>query len=273
VTSTGETQQERDKRRRQRQLFDAVAGQYEQSRPGYPAPVIEFIIATAGLQPGARVLEIGCGTGQLTAQLAGRGLRLTAIDIGQAMIAAARQHVADRAVRFEATSFEALAAAAASFDLVVSSAAFHWIDPQIAFSKTARLLRPGGWIALLGTAERYADPVGAGLRELWLRHGDTGGAWDSRPSDPVAITATGLFGPVTGLTDEREVRLPAATVVALEQTRATYLGWPAATQRRFTEDLIQLLSSHPVVPTLRHTPVAMAPRATAAPSQPRVDRF
>jgi SAM-dependent methyltransferase len=34
------------------------------------------------------------------------------------------------------------------FDLVISSAAFHWIDPEVAFGKSARLLRPGGWLAL-----------------------------------------------------------------------------------------------------------------------------
>ncbi|MDA8322886.1 MAG: methyltransferase domain-containing protein [Actinomycetota bacterium] len=43
----------------------------------------------------------------------------------------------------------------ASFDLVISSAAFHWIEPDVAFSKSARLLRLGGWLALLGAEERY----------------------------------------------------------------------------------------------------------------------
>jgi ubiquinone/menaquinone biosynthesis C-methylase UbiE len=57
------------------------------------------VCAIAGIGPGADVLEVGCGTGQLTRQLAGRSLELTAIDIGPAMTAAARRTVADPMAR------------------------------------------------------------------------------------------------------------------------------------------------------------------------------
>ena len=86
---------------------------------------MEFVAATAGLGPGAAVLEVGCGTGQLTERLAGSGFRLTAIDIGPSMVAAAQRRLAGAGVSFQVTSFEDLAAADASFDLVISSAAFH----------------------------------------------------------------------------------------------------------------------------------------------------
>src|SRR6201994_2957909 len=92
--SVPESEPEQAKRHRQRMLFDAIAGQYEQARPGYPAPVVDFVAATAGLGSGATVLEIGCGTGQLTERLAGRGYRLTAIDVGPAMVDAARGRLA-----------------------------------------------------------------------------------------------------------------------------------------------------------------------------------
>lgn len=73
--------------------------------------------STAGLGPGAAVLEVGCGTGQLTEQLAWSGFRLTAIDIGASMIAAARRRLTDAEVSFQVTSFEDLDAVEASFDL------------------------------------------------------------------------------------------------------------------------------------------------------------
>jgi ubiquinone/menaquinone biosynthesis C-methylase UbiE len=142
VAIEAESERDRDKRRRQRTLFDGIAERYEESRPGYPARVTEFVTTTANLAPGAEILEIGCGTG------------------------------------------EDLAAAEESFDLIISSAAFHWIDPEVAFGKSARLLRPGGWLALLGTDEQYDHPLGPALDDLWVSHGDTGGAWDSRPSAP-----------------------------------------------------------------------------------------
>jgi ubiquinone/menaquinone biosynthesis C-methylase UbiE len=188
-----ESGRERDKRYFQRNLFDGIADRYEASRPGYPLRVVEFVAATAGLGPGASVLEIGCGTGQLTERLARFGFRLTAIDIGPSLIAAARRRVADPDVSFQVTSFEDLAADDSSFDLVLSSAAFHWIDPEVAFSRSARLLRPGGWLALLGAEEQYDAPLGVALEPLWVTHGDTGGAWERRPSDPEAFAATGLL--------------------------------------------------------------------------------
>ena len=70
VTTGTESERERNKRHYQRALFDGIAERYEVSRPGYPAHVVEFVTATAGLGPGAAVLEVGCGTGQLTERLA-----------------------------------------------------------------------------------------------------------------------------------------------------------------------------------------------------------
>jgi ubiquinone/menaquinone biosynthesis C-methylase UbiE len=258
VAIGAESEGDRDKRRHQRTLFNDIAERYEESRPGYPARVAEFVTATAGLAPGAAILEIGCGTGQLTEQLACHGFHLTAIDIGPAMVAAARRRLAEPGVSFRVTSFEDLVAADGSFDLVISGAAFHWIDPEVAFGKSARLLRPGGWFALLGTEERYDHPLGTALNDLWIRHGDTGGAWDRRPSDPEAIAATGLFGAPVCLADRQQAVLAADEVIGLESTRATFLSWSYATQRRFTEELRRALEPQPAVHLTRHTAVTMA---------------
>ncbi len=264
VANGTESERDRDKRHFQRTLFDSIAARYAESRPGYPAHIVEFVAATAGLGPGAAVLEIGCGTGQLTTRLACFGFRLTAIDIGPSMIAAARRRLsgAGAGISFQVTSFEDLAAADASFDLVISGAAFHWVDPEVAFSKSARLLRPGGWLALLGTEEAYDDPLGAALDALWVTHGDTGGAWERRPSDPEAIAAAGLFGPPACLADRQRAILPAGDVIALESTRAAFLSWPHDTQRHFTGDLRRLLEPQPAVHLTRYTSVTMAQALT-----------
>jgi ubiquinone/menaquinone biosynthesis C-methylase UbiE len=259
VTTGSESERERDKRRHQRALFDAIAERYEASRPGYPGHVVESIISAAGLGPGAMVLEVGCGTGQLTERLARRRLQVTAIDIGASMIAAARRRVTGAGVSFQVTSFEGLDAEDVSFDLVISAAAFHWVDPEVAFPKSARLLRPGGWLALLGAEERYDEPLGAALDVLWATHGDTGGAWQRRPSDPEAIAATGLFGAPSCLTDSQRAILAPGDVTALESTRAAFLSWPQDTQRRFAGELGRLLEPQPAVHLTRHTSVTMAP--------------
>jgi len=252
-----EPERAREKRHFQRTLFDGVAELYEASRPGYPPSVAEFVAATAGIAPGAAVLEVGCGTGQLTELLVSLGVRPTAIDIGPSMIDAARRRIGD-SVSFQVTSFEEFPAADASFDLVISSAAFHWIDPEVRYSKPARLLRSGGWLALLGSEDRYDEPLGAVLEDMWRAGTDTGGAWQQRPGDPGVIAASGLFAaPVVHQHTERVTR-PAADVIGVECTRATFLGWPADVRQAFTGELSEYLRAQPEVHLTRHTSVTMA---------------
>ena len=115
-----------------------------------------------------------------------------------------------------------------------------------------------GWLALLGTEERYDDPLGTALDALWVKRGDAGGAWERRPSDPEAIAATGLFGTSACLADRQQTILPPGDVIGLESTRATFLSWPHDIQRHFTGELRQLLESQSVVHLTRCTSVTMA---------------
>src|SRR4051812_33720160 len=75
-------------RRRYGAGFDAVADDYARERPTYPDELIDA--ACEGLRPGDRVLEIGCGTGQLTASLLARGLAVDALDRAPNMLRIAR---------------------------------------------------------------------------------------------------------------------------------------------------------------------------------------
>jgi ubiquinone/menaquinone biosynthesis C-methylase UbiE len=99
-----ETPEQRRVREQRRALFGSVAELYDAARRGYPGEIVDAVLANAAIGPGAAVLEIGCGTGQLTRQLAGRALRLTAIDIGPAMVQVARRNVADGTPRFQVCS-------------------------------------------------------------------------------------------------------------------------------------------------------------------------
>jgi ubiquinone/menaquinone biosynthesis C-methylase UbiE len=258
VSKGAETEQERSKRRRQRTLFDGAARLYQDSRPGYPSHVVEFVVSTAGLDAGSTVLEVGCGTGQLTEPLARFGFSVTAIDIGPSMIAEARDRLSGSAVSFLVSSFEDFAAPDASFGLVISGAAFHWIDPEVKFAKSARLLRPGGWLALLGTEERYDDPFGTALAGMWAARGDTGGAWVTQRADTEVIAGTGLFDKPVHRTDTQRIDRPADAVIAVENTRATSLSWPDDVRRGFTDELRHHLRSQPEVPLVQQTSVTMA---------------
>jgi ubiquinone/menaquinone biosynthesis C-methylase UbiE len=260
MAAGAESEQERRKRRRQRTLFDGVARLYDDSRLGYPSEIVEFVLATAGAGAGSDVLEVGCGTGQLTEQLARHGLRLTAIDIGASMVAAARRRLDGAAVAIQVASFEDFEATDASFDLIASGTAYHWVDPEFRFRKPARLLRPGGWLALLETGERYEDPLGAALRRMWVARSTDGGAWVGRPHHAATeiVAGTGLFEPAIHRTHTQRIVRSAEAVIGVENTRATSLSWPDDVRREFTAELRQQLGAATEVYVIQETSVTMA---------------
>jgi ubiquinone/menaquinone biosynthesis C-methylase UbiE len=253
-----ESEGDRRKRLSQRALFDDVAELYDATRRSYPNEIVEEIVRTAELEPGLSVLEIGCGTGQLTRRLAGRGLDITAIDIGPAMIAGSQRNVNDPKVAFQVSSFEDFQASQA-FDLIVSATAFHWVDPDLGLAKAADILRPSGWLALLSTGERYREPLRSTLRQLWAKYNPGQAKWV--PGAPWAepLRETDLFGTVVEATHEQALELAARTVLGVECTRATYLGFNPIAQQGFAADLEALLQPAPTVSLVQETYLAMAP--------------
>ena len=130
--------------------FNEVAALYDEIRPGYSSDTIDAIVALADLSPGARILEIGCGTGQITLPLAARGYAITGLERGDALAAlTARKCRAYPGVEIVPTSFEAWPLQAGAFDLVVAAQAFHWIVPATGCARAAQALRPRGSIALV----------------------------------------------------------------------------------------------------------------------------
>ena len=96
------------------------------------------------------MLEVGCGTGQLTRGLVARGLRVTALEPGKSLIALARQNL-ERAgeVEFVNAQFEDALLPREQFKAVFSASAFHWVDPGVSWQKTADVLVSGGTLALM----------------------------------------------------------------------------------------------------------------------------
>src|SRR5919198_2175367 len=139
-------------RRRLRTTFEEVPELYERARPLYPAELFDDLAAYAGLTPGSRVLEIGCGTGQATLPLAERGLEVVCVELGAGLAAVARRKLAGFPhVEVVHALFEDWEAEDASFDAAVAFTAFHWVDPEVKYAKPARLLRPGGTLAVAET--------------------------------------------------------------------------------------------------------------------------
>jgi SAM-dependent methyltransferase len=115
-----------------RDSFETVADLYARVRPGYPAALFDDLAAIAGLGPASAVLEVGCGAGQATGDLAARAGRLVALDPGEKLVEAARRRVSAAAqAEFLVARFEDYAPPPGGFDLVASAQAWHWVDPAL----------------------------------------------------------------------------------------------------------------------------------------------
>ncbi|MFG3054296.1 class I SAM-dependent methyltransferase [Kitasatospora sp. NPDC048239] len=135
--------------------FGAMAQAYERFRPGYPAELLDLVLAYAG-RPVRTALEIGAGTGKATRLFAGRGVAVTATEPDEAMLAELRKHV-PAGVRTERAAFEVLPLGE-RYGLVYAAASLHWTNPVGRWPRMAALLAPGGVFASFGSPVRLADP-------------------------------------------------------------------------------------------------------------------
>ncbi len=132
------------------EVFDQVAGEYDRHRPGYPEQLIDLVCELAGLERGDRVLEIGCGTGQLTRSLLARGLRVTAIEPGAQLAGLAQQRLQGTGeLELVNARLEDVRLPHGNFRAVFSASAIHWVDPDVGWQRAADALVPDGTVALI----------------------------------------------------------------------------------------------------------------------------
>lgn len=135
--------------------FDTAAELYDRARPGFADAAVDWV-----LPPGARrVLDLGAGTGKLTASLMARGLDIVAVDRSPNMLARLRANLPG--VRTMIGTAEATGLPAASVDAIVVGSAFHWFARPQAEEEMARVLVPGGRVGLFWNRR---DPAAATTR-------------------------------------------------------------------------------------------------------------
>lgn len=130
--------------------FTTRAGNYARYRPGYPPEAVTLLKQCCGLSPRAVVADVGSGTGILTALLLESGAEVIGVEPNGAMRAVAEAALRDRP-RFRSVdgSAEHTTLAGESVDLLVAGQAFHWFDVPKARVEALRVIREGGWGALL----------------------------------------------------------------------------------------------------------------------------
>lgn len=135
--------------------FSSRVENYVKYRPGYPAAVIDTLRAKCGLSPKSVVADVGSGTGLLSQRFLDAGCTVIGIEPNAEMRAAGERLLADypnftsRDGAAEETSLPD-----ASVDFAAAGQAFHWFDPVKARLEFLRILRPGGWVALVWNERR-----------------------------------------------------------------------------------------------------------------------
>ncbi len=135
--------------------FGNAAADYERGRPGWPQDAVDFF----ELPRTATVLDLAAGTGKLTRVLVSRFARVIAVEPSDDMRAVLEEVVPD-AVALPGSA-EAIPLADSSVDAAFVADAFHWFGTQEVVAEVARVLRPGGILALLwlGRSTRVTPPL------------------------------------------------------------------------------------------------------------------
>jgi SAM-dependent methyltransferase len=236
-----------------RRTFDEVAELYARARASYPPEVVDDVLELGGLRRGSRIVEIGCGTGQATADLARRGLEITCVELGARLAEVARRELASfPSVRVVTADFERWQADEAPYDGVVAFTAFHWLDPQTRYERAASVLRRGGALAVVKAGQvdpPGVDPFFAEVQDDYRAAGMSG---DGAPVAPDAVPdlreemeASGLFDRVTVRRRQWQVPTTADEYVALLGTASDHLLLPAERREELFERIRRRIESRP----------------------------
>ena len=173
--------------------FTGLADIYAKHRPAYPAEIVAALCARAEAAGGPRVaIDIGCGTGIATLGLA-QGLpdwQVIASEPNADMLGKARVTCAGQAnIAFMPNGAEALPGEDAGVGLVLAAQALHWFDMPSFFAEAARVLAPGGIIAILYNNRQTAVSAVLSEVESYLEENDESYSRDYRARDTQALLA------------------------------------------------------------------------------------
>ncbi|WP_037077376.1 class I SAM-dependent methyltransferase [Pseudonocardia spinosispora] len=246
-----------------RDTFDSVAAVYEAVRPDYPEQLFDTLVDAAGLSVGDRLVEIGCATGKATVPLARRGFRITGVEIGPRMVAAARRALAGfPAVTIVESAFEDWRPPAGHrFDLVFAATAWHWLDPATRYGHAFELLRPGGHLATWSAGHVFpdgGDPFFADIQEIYdeigegMKEGEKQWRPGELPDGRAEVEASGLFDTVTVRHFDWEISYTAEEYLKLLDTFSGHIAMRPWQRDRLYGEIRRRLALRPDGRLRRH---------------------
>lgn len=220
------------------------ADTYAQGRPDYPPELQAWLRDEVGLGPGAAAVDLGAGTGKFTPRLVATGADVTAIEPVAEMLA--RLQAALPGVRGLQGTATAMPLADVAMDAVVCAQAFHWFATREALDEIARVLKPGGRLALVWNQRDARVPWVARLDALVNPHeGDVPrfykGDWRKAFPHPD-------FGELQAREFSHQHRGAAEDVVVKRVLSTSFISaLPPAQQQAVEADLRALVASEPAL--------------------------
>jgi SAM-dependent methyltransferase len=252
-----------NRREQRRTTFDSAADLYQRARPEYPPGLYDALIATAALRVGDRLLEVGCATGKATLPLARRGFRITCVEIGPALAAAARRSLAGlEAIDVIECAFEAWSPPVVEpFDLVFAATVWHWLDSAVRYERAWQLLRPAGHLAFWSASHVLpagGDPFFAELQEVYEEIGEglpENATWPQPGELPDAreeIELSGRFDDVVVRQFDWEVAYDAEQYIRLLNTFSDHIAMEQWQRDRLYTEIRRRLAQRPDGRLRRH---------------------
>jgi SAM-dependent methyltransferase len=226
--------------------FGSVAAAYAEHRPGYPVAAVRWCVAPVGRDIGSlRVLDLGAGTGKLTALLGELGAEVTAVEPDPAMREElARQLSSARAL---AGSAEQIPLPDASVDAVLCGQSMHWFDLSRALPEISRVLVPGGTLGALWNSDDDRVPWVAGLQDA--AGSAASPSLSRRRSEAVSFGpeqfGVALFTPTERAEFANSQPLTAETLVELIGTHSQFIVMAPEERARMLARIRDYLASRP----------------------------